>query len=92
VDIGWNLRMQRVLRDLTGRRDDRVMGYYVGVRPDGVAMSRPGPYRAFLLQGYHEASGTSPGGRVFTDHTAVEALLTPGDHGSVQGYRRSGDR
>lgn len=87
VDIGWNLRLQRVLKDMTGRTDDRPLGYYLGARPEGVALSRPGRYRAFLLEGLHESGDTSPGALVLRQHTAVEALLTPGDHGSVQGYR-----
>ncbi len=88
VDIGWNLRLQRVLKDLTGRTDDRPLGYYLGARPEGVAQSRPGRYRAFLLEGLHEPGGTSPGALVLRQHTAVEALITPGDHGSVRSYER----
>ena len=88
VDVGWNLRLQRVLRDLTGRTDRRTLGYYLGARPGGTALSRPGPYRAFLHQGYHEPGPSSPGALVFAHHTVVEALLVPGDSGAVEGYRR----
>ena len=94
VDIGWTLKTQRALRRILAGvgSGERVQGYYLGLSRERISRSESGPYRAFLLQEHCDFAVKPLSEYLFRYARVIEQVFTMADHGSVQTYRRNGQK
>lgn len=89
VDVGWTLKCQRSLTQLSGQP---VLGYYLCVLRHRLPSTEAGNYRAFLVQDLSSKIYPTQTEQIFKHISLIEQVFTMADHPTVLGYQPQGDR